>query len=71
MLYVFKLPIDIPHNIDFCVPTPFKDRKFMVKISVESSTDGSKSKEERGSGIYKPEYGKNISFKIPDYCIIL
>lgn len=50
-------------NIDFCIPISFLDRKFIVEISVESSTkensidvftDGSKSKVGAGGGIYIP-----------------
>lgn len=70
-----------PDNIHICVPTPFLDRKFFVKISGKSTTetnkddvftDGSKSKEEEeGRGIYIPEYRKNNSYKLPDCYNIL
>lgn len=53
------IPIDISNNIDFCVPTPFLDRKFIIKILAESSTIDifSSSKKIVGGGIYIPEYG--------------
>lgn len=57
---VLKTITVVPDNIDFCVPIPFLDRKFFVRISGKSTTeknkddvftDGSKSKEEVGRGI--------------------
>ena len=39
--------------------------------SVEVYTDGSKSVDGVGGGVFIPEYRKSISFRLPDHCSIL
>lgn len=59
-------------NIDFCAPARSINKKFIVRISNESSleehminvfTYGFISKEGVSGGSYFPEYGRNISTK--------
>ena len=79
---ILRIIDDLPDHIDYCIPTPFFDRKFGVIFQGNADleldpncmwiyTDCSKNGNQVGGGFFIEETNTSVSFRLPDGCSIL